>query len=569
MKKIVLVETNQLPTPTRQFEPTTAQQKAPIVWKGALVCCAIAYILCILTTIAPFYKMAGIQTRLWVSNAIIQAASWLRLPADLGLTENHYISRQQTSFLEFLLLMLLAVVISGLCVYLLQRAGTQSDYTFVFCLIWLTILVCGCLYLFTPAAFSDDVYSYASYGRLLSVHHVSPYVIPPSAYPHDPTFKLVHWKDTVCIYGPLWIVISAVVGLVSGPDRLGYLVAFRLCAFAAHLLNIWLVTVTIRTMGHPTRTVALSTLLYAWNPLVLFESSLGGHNDVFIVTFLLLGLLFSARAARRGATRLRDAIPAVVAFTLAALVNLTAIPIIVFFILKLFWSTYDTTTSTAGAGKPDQAGRWRTALSAAFFASIISVSIALACYVPFWLGSSIQQIFTSFSSQPTAHYQFNSILAAISVWNRAHGLPTFLMLFNSRSAGDAITIIAFVLTMGIGVIRLRREPTTSTVALATLTVLAAFLLVTPWFLSWSGTCLAGLAAVCWPVAHDRTGRALSALALTFSASAFLSYYYVSIAWALPLYVTSYVMLCLATFAMPLLALLSYLSLPKQHNLSHS
>ena len=569
MKKIVLVETTQSSAPARPFEPTTAQQKAPIIWKCALVCCVIAYVLCILTTIAPLYKMVGIQTRLWISNVIINAADWLHLPADLDLTANHYISQQQTSFLEFLLLMLLAFAISGLCVYLLQRAGTQTDYTFALYLIWLTVLVSGCLYLFTPATFSDDVYSYASYGRLLSVHHANPYVIPPSAYPHDPTFKLVHWKDTVSIYGPLWIVISAVVGLVSGPDRLGYLIAFRLCAFVAHLLNIWLVTATLRMLGHPTRTVALSALLYALNPLVLFESSLGGHNDVFMVTFLLLGLLFSARAERSCATRLQDAIPALVAFTLAALVKLTAIPIIVFFILKLFWSTYDTTTSTAGAGKPDQPVRWRTAWSAAFFASTISVSIALACYVPFWLGYSIQQIFTSFSSQPTAHYQFNSILAAMRVWNNAHGLPTFLVLFNSRSVWVAITIFAFFLTMGIGAIWLRRVSSTSTVALATLAVLAAFLLVTPWFLSWYVTWLVGLAAVCLPVAHNRPGRALIVLALTFSASAFLSYYYVSIAWFLPLYVTSYVMLCLATFGMPLLALLSSLSLPKRHSLSHS
>ncbi len=351
-----------------------------IAWKGALVCCAIAYVLCILTTIAPLYKMVGIQTRLWISNAILQAAGWLHLPADLGLAPNHYFSQQQTSYLEFLLLMLFAFTISGLYALLLQRAGTQDDYMFAFCLIWLTILVSGCLYLFTPATFSDDVYSYANYGRLLSVHHVNPYVVSPSAYPQDPTYHLI---------------------------------AFRLYAFAAHLLNIWLVMTILRTMGRSARTIALGTLLYAWNPLVLLESSLGGHNDVFMLTFILLGLLFSVRAEHSGATRLRDAVPALVAFTLAALVKLTAIPIIVFFILRLFWNTYDTTASTAGTGKRDRAGRWRAALSIALFASMISFSIALVGYAPFWLGHSLQDIAASFSSQPTAHYQFNSILAAM------------------------------------------------------------------------------------------------------------------------------------------------------------
>ncbi len=568
MKKAVLVETTQPTASAKTSGSIPAHQKVAIAWKGALVCCAIAYVMCILTTIAPLYKMVGIQTGLWISNAILKAAGWLHLPADLGMAANHYVSQQQTSYLEFLLLMLFAFTISGLCAFLLQR-GIQDDYTFVLCLIWLTILVSGCLYLFTPATFSDDVYSYANYGRLLSVHHVNPYVVSPSAYPQDPTYHLVHWKETVSIYGPVWTVISAVVGLVSGSDRLGYLIAFRLCTFAAHLLNIWLVMTTLRTMGRSTRTIALGTLLYAWNPLVLFESSLGGHNDVFMLTFILLGLLFSVRAEHSSATRLRDAVPALVAFTLAALVKLTAIPIIVFFILKLFWNTYDTTASTAGTGKRDRAGRWRAALSIALFASTISISIALIGYAPFWLGHSLRDIVASFSSQPTAHYQFNSILAAMSVWNSAHGLPMFLAPFNSRSAWNAITIIVIALTMGIGAMWLRRLPTTRTVVLAALACLATFLLVTPWFLSWYVTGLVGLAAVCLPEEHDRPGCALFVLALTFSASAFLSYYYVSIAWILPHYVTSYVAVCIATFGIPLLASLIYLAFPRGNRLAHS
>jgi len=341
MKKNASVETTQLPISTKTIESTSALQETEVVWKGALVCCALAFILCILTTIVPIYKMAGLQTQLSISKAIVKAAAWVHLPTDLGIGVNHYVSQQQTDYLEFLLLMLLAFVICGLCTYLLYRARTRSDYTFVMWVIWLTILVSGCLYLFTPATFSDDAFSYASYGRLLSVHHVNPYVIPPSAFPKDPTYQLVHWKDTVSIYGPVWLVISAVVGILAGPHPMDYLVAFRLCAFAAHLLNIWLVMATLRIMGRSSRVVVLGTLFYAWNPLIVLESSLGGHNDVFMLTFLLLGLLLSARAERRGTTGLRATIPALAAFTLAALVKLTAIPIIIFLIVKLFWNTFD------------------------------------------------------------------------------------------------------------------------------------------------------------------------------------------------------------------------------------
>ena len=559
MKKLVLVEVS--PSPVQPPESSPAQQQPSPPWQVALICCALAYVLCILVTTAPLYNIVGLHTQFWISNAIVALDNLLHLPQNLGISTDHYISQQNTYYLELLLPLLLAFAAYGLYAYLLQRTEPRSNHTFALRLIWLTIIVSGCIYLFTPASLSDDVYGYASYGRLLSVHHTNPYVISPSAIPQHPTFPLIHWKDALAPYGPLWIVLSAVVGLISGPDRLEYLIAFRLIAFAAHLLNIWLVTVTLRTMGRSSRTVVLGTLLYAWNPLVLLESSAGGHNDVFMLTFILLGLLLSARAERKGATRLLDSNPALLAFTLAGLVKLTAFPILAFPVLKLCWNTYKATTPTTHAGSIH---RWGIALLAGLFASMVSIAFALVCYAPFWFGHSIQQIVFSFSSQPTENFAFNSFLAAISVWQRAHGLPAFLALFNSRHTWNVITVVAIALSVGLGAIWLWRAPTTRTMALAALATLAAFLLVTPWFTDWYVTWLVGLAAICLPVAHDRLGRSLFVLALTFSASAFLTYYYVSIGHLLlvlhPNNITWFVLECFATFGIPMVAfLLSWVS----------
>jgi hypothetical protein len=559
MKKLVLVEVS--PSPVQQPESPPSQQQPSPRWQVALICCALAYILCILVTTASLRSIVGLQTQFWISNVIVALDNWLHLPQNLGISTDHYISQQDTYYLELLLPLLLAFAAYGLYAYLLQRTRPWSNHTFALRLIWLTFIVSGCIFLFTPASLSDDVYGYASYGRLLSVHHANPYVISPSAFPQDPTFPLIHWKDAFAPYGPLWIVLSAVVGLISGPDRLEYLIAFRLIAFAAHLLNIWLVTVTLRTMGRPSRTVALGTLLYAWNPLVLLESSAGGHNDVFMLTFILLGLLLSARAERKDATRLLDSIPALLAFTLAGLVKLTAFPILAFPVLRLCWNTYKATVPTTRTGSIHH---WSVALLAGLLASMVSIAFAFVCYAPFWLGHSIQQIAFSFSSQPTENFAFNSFLAAISVWQRAHGLPAFLALFNSRHTWNVITIAAIALSVGLGAIWLWRAPTTRTVALAALTTLAAFLLVTPWFTDWYVTWLVGLAAVCLPIAHDRLGRSLFVLALTFSASAFLTYYYVSIGHLLlvlhPNNITWFVLECFATLGIPLVAfLLSWVS----------
>jgi hypothetical protein len=528
---------------------------------------------------------------------------WLHFPLDLHFSVVHRISRGETFYLEFELLMLLAFAIYGLYFYLLQRAELQNNQTFVLRLIWFTVIVGGCIYLFTSASLSDDVYGYASYGRLLSVHHANPYFVPPSAYSHDPTYALIHWKNAFAPYGPLWVVLSAGAGLISGPDRLGYLLVFRLFAFSAHLLNIWLVTATLRTMGRSTRIVTLGTLLYALNPLVLLESALGGHNDVFMLTFILLGLLLSARAERKNlaTTRAhltqprhsRHYIPVLVAFTLAGLVKFTAFPILAFPVLKLCWDTYRARkeerpgqvqgstlhhTATFRAkeeGCPGQPQvldlaplhtatlaptlirRWKFALLAGLLASLVCIGVALAAYAPFWLGHSVQQVVASFSSQPTENFTFNSLLAAINIWHGAHGLPAFLVFLNSRYTWNVITIVAVALSIVLGGFWLWRAPTTRTVAVVSLVTLTAILLVTPWFTSWYVTWLIGLAAGCLPVVNDRVGRSCIVMALTFSASAALSYYYVSVGHVFLMRYsdssTWFVLVCVATFVMPVFA----------------
>ena len=218
MKKLVLVEVS--PSPVQPPESSPAQQQPSPPWQVALISCALAYVHTILVTPPPLYNIVGLHTQFWISNAIVALDNLLHLPQNLGISTYHYISQQNTYYLELLLPLLLAFAAYGLYAYLLQRTGPRSNHAFALRLIWLTIIVSGCIYLFTPASLSDDVYGYASYGRLLSVHHTNPYVISPSAFPQDPTFPLIHWKDALAPYGPLWIVLSAVVGLIYGPDRL-------------------------------------------------------------------------------------------------------------------------------------------------------------------------------------------------------------------------------------------------------------------------------------------------------------------------------------------------------------
>ena len=493
--------------------------------------CTLAYILCILFSVALVFNVAGVyKNEWWISRKLAWFGKWI--PSNLGLAPSAYLSHQKTGYLELMILLACLFAIYAVTAFFMYRDRDTQGMPVHFHknlqrLIWLGAIVGGTIYLFTPAALTSDIYSYASYGRLLALYAANPYFVPPSAFPHDAVYSWLYWKDTVSIYGPIWTGVSALLALLSGSDQMGVIFTFRVFAFAAHLLNIALVAANLRAMQRSARIVAIGTLLYAWNPLVLVESSLGAHNDVFMVTFLLLGLFLCTRAELRGTfLRARGYIPPLLAFTFSTLIKFSAAPAIAVFIIALFCF------ALRSSRQDDGRLSWRPAIVTGLTASCISGGLILLLYGPFWLGHSPAEIVNSFSSLPSAVEAFNSLLSALSYMKAIHDLPSVLFFLVDRKLWNVVTLLALLLPIAIGSIYLWRAPTARTIALVTLASLSAFLIVTPWFFAWYLTWIVGLAAVCLPVTTSRFSRALIAFVLTFSATAFLTYYSTLVGWIL-------------------------------------
>ncbi len=77
------------------------------------------------------------------------------------------------------------------------------------------VLVIGAhaLLLFEPLLFSNDVYSYAYYGRIAAIYGGNPYVQTPLDHTGDLLWNYVgpRWVDTPAVYGPAWTSLSAVM----------------------------------------------------------------------------------------------------------------------------------------------------------------------------------------------------------------------------------------------------------------------------------------------------------------------------------------------------------------------
>lgn len=204
---------------------------------------------------------------------------------DLGKLTGHSHAAAWDFALAFLLLFALSYAAYRLCWGWSRSAGLAVALLFAL-LFGLTLLL---VYPITAA----DVFEYIAYARILVHHGANPHVFRPMDFPGDPLMRYSAWPHITSPYGPLWTYLSGVIGLLSRSSLLTYLLLFKALALVVHLLNSLLIYASL-TRWRPSYALA-GTLLYAWNPLVLYESAAGGHNDGLVMSFILLAVYLFVR----------------------------------------------------------------------------------------------------------------------------------------------------------------------------------------------------------------------------------------------------------------------------------
>jgi len=150
--------------------------------------------------------------------------------------------------------------------------------------------------IFVPSTMTTDIYNYALYGEMPVLYQANPYIHTPQEFPQSPLYYIipVYWHDAPSVYGPLWVTLSAGIASIFRAQALAdELLAYRVIANVAHLANTWLVwriAGRLRPEGAPS-----AALAYAWNPSLLIEFALNGHNDVAMLTLTLAAVLLSTQ----------------------------------------------------------------------------------------------------------------------------------------------------------------------------------------------------------------------------------------------------------------------------------
>lgn len=182
------------------------------------------------------------------------------------------------------LLAFAAYAVGGLA--LARRPATRGR------LLWVVgvAAVCYLVLFWGPGLFSSDLFSYVIYGHIGAIYRDNPLVTIPSHYPGDLALRYVgEWRDAPSVYGPAWLFLSTGVSFLTQNFALiDEVLVYKLVMAASYAANVALIWLIVRRWRPGQELTA--ALIYAWNPLVLWETAANGHNDTVMVTWLLLAV---------------------------------------------------------------------------------------------------------------------------------------------------------------------------------------------------------------------------------------------------------------------------------------
>lgn len=338
------------------------------------------------------------------------------------------------------------------------RVACQAKGPVAWVLVLAGALASALILLFLYPFDAADIFDYIIHGRIQGIYGANPYQVVPNQFPNDPFIHYAAWNSDPSPYGPLWAMLAAVTARLAGNGIIANVLAFKFLVGIFWAGNIGLVAAILRRAA-PARALA-GVFLFAWNPLVLYETFGNGHNDMTLIFCLLLAVLALQHR------RFTCVILALVMGILFKFIPALLLPAAGLIALRQL---------------PNLRARLRFVLVTTVAAGVLLVMV----YYPFWFGIETlpfgrrAQLFTA--SLPAVVYTW---LTFDLGWKQA------AFLINLFAAGVTFT---FAFWQGW---RASRNPTWLSFTQASLNILLFYLLLTcPWFQQWYTLWPLGLAVL--------------------------------------------------------------------------
>lgn len=220
-------------------------------------------------------------TQVDLALTLTQASIWQSIQK--GFQYVGYFNRPLSTFFYLVLIGLLFVKYS-LFIYLTSRNLISEKH------VRLLILIFTVLVVLSYPAFSKDLFNYMFTAKTVLVYNKNPYTVVPLQFTGvDPWLSFLHWTHLPSAYTPLWILTTLPAFILGYGVFLLTMWNFKLLAAFFYVGTAWCIGEIVKKRM-PGKEL-LSVVLFAFNPLVIIEVLVNGHNDISMMFFAMLSIL--------------------------------------------------------------------------------------------------------------------------------------------------------------------------------------------------------------------------------------------------------------------------------------
>ena len=137
------------------------------------------------------------------------------------------------------------------------------------------LILISVILVFSFPAFSNDIFNYIATAKVTYLYQENPYLVMPIEIPNESMLSFLHASNKVALYGPVWILLTGIPHLLGAGNLLLTLFAFKVFVMAFYWGLTWLIWKMTRNLR--------SVVLFAFNPLVLTNTLIDGHNDIVMM----------------------------------------------------------------------------------------------------------------------------------------------------------------------------------------------------------------------------------------------------------------------------------------------
>lgn len=155
--------------------------------------------------------------------------------------------------------------------------------------LWKIIILASVLLAISYNAFSYDIFNYIFYGKIITHYHQNPYLMRALDFPSDPMLSFMHWTHSTYPYGPFWLAVSIPLSFIGFNIFLLTFFIFKFLAAISYLISCFAIDKILLKTGAKNN---FGLIFFALNPLVIIESLVSGHNDIFMMALAFCSIYF-------------------------------------------------------------------------------------------------------------------------------------------------------------------------------------------------------------------------------------------------------------------------------------